>query len=264
LLPYLYKQFSEPIKKREEISVLVSLTSFPARIDMVWKTIFSILMQDRRPDKIILWLYKGEFNGVESLPKKLKILQNYGLQIEFCEFNLKPHKKYYYALKAFPDMHLVTIDDDTLYPSDFISNIIEAKRQYPNCIISAVCRQIKMGTDGSPLPYKEWNYVKGDFGPSASLLPIGVGGPMYFPGCFAKEVTNMEALLNIAPTTDDLWLRAMSLKQGIKVYCNANKYARFFVPIPHRKATRLTDLNVKSGVNDQVIGLLRNEYKVFI
>lgn len=264
LLPLFPKQFLNGKKCTEPYSILVSLTSFPGRIDIVWKTIFSILKQRIRPNGIILWLFRGEFKGLDALPEKLKLLQLYGLQIRFCDINLKPHKKYFYALEAFPDMHLITIDDDTIYPPSYIENLIKAKRQHPDCIISAICRSVSKDESGNLLPYRQWNYVLENTGPSLDLLPIGVGGPLYYPGCFAEEVTNVNELQKIAPTTDDLWLKAMSLLNGVRVYCNAGDYNRFFVPIPQRHGQRLMDTNVRKGVNDTVIKQLTTQYKVFI
>jgi hypothetical protein len=47
-------------------NLIVSLTSFPGRIDEIQYTIFSLLDQNVLPEKIILWLAENEF------PKKEK------------------------------------------------------------------------------------------------------------------------------------------------------------------------------------------------
>ena len=51
--------------------IVVSLTSFPIRINKLWIVIESILRQDYKPDKIILWLSKEQFPNFDLLPKTL-------------------------------------------------------------------------------------------------------------------------------------------------------------------------------------------------
>ena len=41
--------------------VIVSLTTFPARISTVWITIETIFRQEVMPDRIVLWLAKEQF-----------------------------------------------------------------------------------------------------------------------------------------------------------------------------------------------------------
>lgn len=49
----------QPRKSGEEI--IVSLTTFPARISTVWITIETIFRQEVMPDRIVLWLAKEQF-----------------------------------------------------------------------------------------------------------------------------------------------------------------------------------------------------------
>ena len=49
-------------EKRDELYI-VSLTSFPARMEDIWITIETILRQSFKPDKIILWLGQDKFPG---------------------------------------------------------------------------------------------------------------------------------------------------------------------------------------------------------
>lgn len=78
------------VKKREQ-KIIVSLTSFPKRIDTLWITIETLLRQSMKPDEIILWLAEEQFNGIDSLPKALLEQQKRGLTIRFCD-DLRSHK----------------------------------------------------------------------------------------------------------------------------------------------------------------------------
>ena len=58
-------------KKRKE-KIVVSLTSYPKRINVVWITIETLLQQTIKPDEVILWLADSQFKEIEELPKAIK------------------------------------------------------------------------------------------------------------------------------------------------------------------------------------------------
>src|SRR5690606_16598971 len=60
--------------------LIVSLTSFPARIDRLWLVVECILRQSYKPDRIILWLSKEQFTTVNELPKSLLEQRSRGLE----------------------------------------------------------------------------------------------------------------------------------------------------------------------------------------
>ena len=77
--------------------IIVSLTSFPARIGVVWMVVESLMHQTLKPHKIILWLSKEQFSTIESLPKKLLAQRERGLEIRLVDGDIRSHKKYIYA-----------------------------------------------------------------------------------------------------------------------------------------------------------------------
>ena len=83
---------------QREQKIIVSLTSFPARFEKLHLVIRSLLVQTMPPDVIVLYL---DYDDVDALPNSLKELEKYGLQIEWRPGRMKPHKKYYYAIKEF-------------------------------------------------------------------------------------------------------------------------------------------------------------------
>ena len=78
--------------------IVVSLTTFPARIDECYFAIKSLMIQSYPADRIILWLAKNQFPD-EKLPSKYDKLIARGLEVRYCEEDLRSHKKYYYALQ---------------------------------------------------------------------------------------------------------------------------------------------------------------------
>ena len=50
------------------------------------------------------------------------------------EMNLKPHLKYFYAMKLFRDHAIITLDDDVGYARDTFQSLFNAYIENPNLI----------------------------------------------------------------------------------------------------------------------------------
>ena len=95
--------------------LIVSLTSYPARIGKVHIAIDSLLKQTLKPDRIVLYLADDQFPGREAdLPTELLKCVERGLTISWCE-DFKSHKKLIPALIEYPDAIIVTFDDDIYF-----------------------------------------------------------------------------------------------------------------------------------------------------
>ena len=94
---HLFCTYSKPSTNKNE-NIVVSLTSFPARINKVWMTIDSLMRQTVAPSSINLYLSEEDFPQKEkSLGTNLLRFKKYGLNIVWVKDNLRPHKKYLYA-----------------------------------------------------------------------------------------------------------------------------------------------------------------------
>ena len=129
--------------------IIVSLTSFPKRINTVSITINTILRQSVKPDKIILWLAKEEFpEGKSKLPEDLLKLEKFGLTIDWCE-NLLSYKKLIPTLRLYPNDIIITADDDIYYEEDWIESLYSKYLQNPEYVY--VRRAIRVKYDGNNL-----------------------------------------------------------------------------------------------------------------
>ncbi|MDD2362780.1 MAG: glycosyltransferase [Oscillospiraceae bacterium] len=189
--------------------VIVSLTTFPARIKIVSVCIETIMRQTVKPNRIILWLAQEQFSEKDKLPKHLCHLQKRGLEIKYCD-NLRSHKKYYYAMKENPDDIIITMDDDVYYPNYTIERLVKAHNKHSNCICSNIAKYFSWGINNIK-PYNEWMAVKRkEELKSEEIIPIGVGGVLYPPNTLSPIVFNRKEILNLCLHTDDLWLKTMS------------------------------------------------------
>ena len=92
--------------------LIVSLTSFPQRMYDVHYCLYSLLTQQLKPDKLILWLAESQFpNKEKDIPQKVLSLKENGLEIRWCE-DMGAYKKLLPSLKEYPDDIIVTADDD--------------------------------------------------------------------------------------------------------------------------------------------------------
>ena len=98
-----------PSYSMERPDVIISLTSFPARIPNIWKVIRSLKLQQIKPGKIILWLSEDQIPSIQSLPSNLLEEQDDLFQIRIMPGDLKSHKKYIYVIKEYPEK-IVIID----------------------------------------------------------------------------------------------------------------------------------------------------------
>lgn len=111
---------------------IVSLTSWKKRIDIVHNAIESIMNQTVKPDKIVLNLSLDEFpSGNDELPENLTSLIENGLEIGWVKKNSRSFKKLIPTLDKYRDAIVMTIDDDIVYPNDFIEKKIPLYHDKP-------------------------------------------------------------------------------------------------------------------------------------
>jgi len=252
----------EPLSKfslsNKSERIIVSLTTFPDRIERVWLVIMCIFNQKIKPDLIVLWLSKKQFSDEDSLPSSLLKLKKYGLEIVFCDNDLKSHKKYYYALEKFPNDIIITVDDDVFYHSELISKLIIVNKLYPRDVCSNHAVFLNLDSDKNLLPYIEWKNVECETFHRNDIMPVGIGGVLYPPKALYKDVLNINLIKELCFSADDIWLNAMSRINGTKV--SKTNYDQLFLPIINFSKRELTRINVTNGLNDRQIGLVRDYY----
>lgn len=119
-------------RKKRKRQVVISFTSIPSRIESVWITAESLLRQNYKPDKIILWLSEEEFKN-KAIPKQLLEQTYRGIEIRFCN-NVQSYKKIVYTLKTYPEAIIVTVDDDVIYAESMLRELVKAYHEHPDCI----------------------------------------------------------------------------------------------------------------------------------
>lgn len=252
---------TEPSLNKSEIrkqKIIVSLTSFPPRYEGLHKCLLSLLKQTVRPDKIIVWLYKEEF----SLTNEMKELEKCGIEYKSVDENLKPHKKYFYAMKEFPDDLIITVDDDVIYPENCIETLITTHKKFPDSVCANRVNKITKKINGDIFEYKYWiNNFNKSVKPSHKLIATGCSGVLYPPHSISKEFLNTEKIKKYCLNADDIWLKFAELKNDIKVVWTGTN---FILPyeIEESQKMSLAASNVNQNKNDFYIKECEKLWKI--
>lgn len=268
------KRFNERVSEIESVKavyglneeerseeIIVSLTSFPARFESLHLVIKSILCQDMKPDRLILFL--DDTVSVDMVPESLTELRKYGLEIEFRPHNMKPHKKYYYAMKEHPESIVITIDDDIMYPSDLISTLYECHKKFENCVIATRSHRILFDNNGQIKKYNEWKWMDESTNkPSMELMATGCGGVLYPPHCMSDKLLDYELIKKLSLNADDLWLKVMQVLVHTPVVNCSQEIRKKRVVVDGSQEESLNASNVHENVNDVYMNNLMNYFKL--
>lgn len=194
--------------------VIVSLTTYGKRLRDVYITIESIMQGSVKPNRLILWLAE-EYEGQE-LPVTLQKQHNRGLEIRYCK-DTRSFKKLIPALQAFPDACIITVDDDVIYPFDFLETLLQSYKANPHAIHANRVHEISIDAKGIPMPYLQWKSCKITGESSILNFATGVGGVLYPPHSLDSRIFDEQSFMTLCPTADDIWFFAMGHLNGYYV-----------------------------------------------
>ena len=189
-------------------SLIVSLTSYPARFGSLHLTIKSLLDQSVRPDQVILWI---DHAAAAAVPQAVKDLQD-DLFAVHCTDDVRSFTKIVPALLKYPNAFIVTADDDIYYPNFWLQRLTEAFDPAHPTIVYHRGHRIRRQADGRFAPYADWERRVNDEGslsPGVDVFPTGVGGVLYPPGSLPPQTTDRTLFERLSPTCDDSWLYFM-------------------------------------------------------
>jgi hypothetical protein len=192
--------------------LVVSLTSYPKRFDVLHLTIKSLLAQDMAADVVVLWVAHDD---LRKLPQNVRALEERGLTIRATD-DLRSYKKIIPALEAYGDAFIVTADDDVYYPRRWLRTFCEAYRANEREVLCYRAHRILLDEHGVA-PYADWTFEITDTEPAADIFFTGVGGVFYPPGIFHADVADQARLMELCPSTDDVWLNWMVRLGGARI-----------------------------------------------
>ncbi|MBU2956869.1 glycosyltransferase family 2 protein [Paracoccus sp. 1_MG-2023] len=232
--------------------LVVSLTSHAARFGTLKPTLQSILRQDIRPDAVILWVGQDD---LDQLPRNIRDLP--GLELRSCR-DLRSYTKIVPTLRAHPDAHVVTADDDVHYEQGWLAGLVDAARNGA-AVACHRAHRVAMEAPGRPAPYDMWdhNIDAPDAGPQVFLT--GVCGVIYAPGALHPDVLRDDLFTTLAPSSDDVWLYWMHRLNGVEAVKIGGR--RRILEWEGSQDICLRQTNTQAGTgNDRAIAALMDRY----
>ena len=240
--------------------VIASFTSYPMRLDTIAPSVESLAGQTRKFDRIVLWLSRSQFPD-GKLPAGMGRLFDMGLEIMWCDEDVRSYKRSVCSFEAFPEDILVFFDDDLIYREDSLETLLHSYEAHPNAVNALRVRRMQFDAKGALLPYSTWEVAHDQHVGEArmDLLATNGAGTLYPPHLMPDETLNAAKFMQLAPTADDIWLKFMQTIAGIPVVL-----AREFEELQYTEGTQevcaLWDDNEHLDLNDAAVAKLLEEY----
>lgn len=224
--------------------LVVSLTTIPARIHDLRPTLLSLIEQTRPPDRIILALpHRSRRDGQ---PYPIPVDLPAGVSILRCD-DLGPATKLLPALRAEPEALVVALDDDVIYPRDYLETLLAVHRQHPRAALG--WRGWRIEADVPPRRFRHiWaSAVKA---PQPVDILLGWGGYLIPPGSLDNAVFEYEGWPEAMRWVDDVWVSGHLARRGVaRLVVPGRSY-----PVAGRTAHRagLSDGINLSDANNQI------------
>jgi hypothetical protein len=230
-----------PFRINTKANFVVSIASYPKRDPLLPAVFEALKKQTTLPKKWIIVLSEEDYS--KSLPKYLGKLKKLGIEIMWVKDNPYAVKKLIPVIEKYPDLDVITLDDDIIYHSSLVEGLLAEANNSPNSIIGYIGKAMYRNGNKLHMYYREAESASYET-PSDQLYLIGWGGIFYPSNSLDRRVLNMEAVHKIVPGRgSDMWFwgatHAKSTRQvclGLPVSCNLG------LPIPQNNDTKPKDL----------------------
>ena len=227
--------------------LIVTLTSYPARFKTLHLVLKTLFLQTVSPDQIILWISHNDKN---QLTNNITDYKKYGLRINYCE-DFKSFNKIIHTINENKKRYILTVDDDIMYSRTLIENLVKASKQFPENIIANRVHKIILNEKNIPISYNNWKQEIASKDTDKLNFQTGVGGVLYPPDAFYKDVNRIDLINKLCPNADDIWLYWM-IRLNKKIVKQSG-FREKLQEIPNTQDTNLKIKNVLNNSNDEQI-----------
>lgn len=224
--------------------IVISLTTTPARLARILPVLHSLLEQTCPADRIVLALPARSRRTGAAYPAPPPLPA--GVDILDCE-DEGPATKLLPALRAEPDALIVVVDDDVIYPKDFIANLLAAHRQQPHAALGLRGWRLESGVDPRDYDHVFTTAIR-EAEPVDVLL--GTWGYLIPPHAFDNAIFDFDGYPPEVRWVDDVWVSGHLARRGVPRLVIPGKS----FPLETRAAFvfALTDTVNASGRNDAI------------
>jgi hypothetical protein len=158
-------------------------------------------------NKINFFFYEGH--------KRSYNLNLSDVKLHFVEKNLKPHLKYFYAMKLYRDHAIITLDDDLGFANDTFESLFNAYIENPNIINGRRGNLMTYKYNGELTGYLSWVFEQKKIKESSFNLLLTNGAGSIFPPDILNINDDFLPIINETITCDDLTLKYFATIKGI-------------------------------------------------
>lgn len=224
--------------------LVVTLTTIPARAGLLAPVLRSLLDQTEPADRIVLAWPDRALRGGAAYPDPATLDLPAGVDVLRCS-DLGPATKLLPALRSEPDAVLVVVDDDVIYPRDFLAVLRAAAARHPGAAVGLRGVRLDPGCAFSDLPHVMCGGLARD---QAVDVLFGTWGYLLPPGALDDAVHALEDAPPAVRWVDDVWISGHLARRGVPRVVLAAPT----LPVETRASWRaaLTDGPNRSGAND--------------
>jgi len=227
-----------PVDK--ESKFVVSIASYPKRDYLLTSVFQALSRQTTLPKKWILVLSMEEYSS--GLPPHLRRLEKRGLEIIWTSNNTYAVKKLVPVVEKYPELDVITLDDDNIYHIRLIEGMLNEILIRPKAIVGYVGKTLFR--DGEKLNILYRKGVPSDRNSeSPSIYFLGWGGVYYPSGSLDKRALDLSAIRRIVPGRgSDLWFWAAAVSNNTQQVCLGVPHdINLAIPVPINVYTKPRD-----------------------
>lgn len=200
----------------KDAKYIVAFTTFGQRVENAVDMIAALKRQTYQNFRIVMTLYKDDVKNIGSRMKPL--IDSGEVELIVADKDLGSHLKYFYVMKKYPYMPIITVDDDRDYLDVTLQYLVEAyEAAVSRCQKVIVCNWgTRMWKNLACVPpMTAWPLLNlgevSQFG-----MAEGFQGILYPPNCFS-DLDKYLPLIEKIPHDDDLVLKAIGVKEHVPV-----------------------------------------------
>ena len=200
---------------------IISLTTHAARAAHCAPVVESLVGQAKAAGLEVCLTVQSE--AYRLLPHSVKSLP---MQFIVEERDIGSNMKYLYAMKRFPDLPIIAVDDDNIFWDGTLAGMMLWHSRLPNCIICRRWREIVWTASGKMVPFTFKSFPLHDcrsLPPGGALhvtngFPEHCAGVLYPPGCFKIDDSVIAEAEAKAPHDDDVFARILALRNRVETF----------------------------------------------
>lgn len=244
-------------KSQLDAQIIISFTSYGARINRSIPTVVSLITQKHKAE-VIMFVADHErkkigilLKSIEKISSKFHIIlchdiKSYKKIIPLIDFSFLVNSRDVELISSKTKnlRYVLTADDDVYYHPSTLTRMIELTSNLNDAVVFNEGMVVKLN-----MPYSEWSSYNFDI--DSEIMPIGAGGILYDFELLKKNY--QDNFMDLAPTSDDIWLFSRLRDSANYVYCRNNEFITISKLLCQKE--NLFSVNKKGG-NDAAIARL--------